>query len=154
MPSHKTAWTTVVVAVSFLLAGLAGAHMLAFGSLQSTAQDKGAQSTAKTNHGHGINPKNPMMGMVFCNKMQTGELCPTGTFYTLKLPPQAGTKWAADIEQYDQSIEAANKRLLAQTKPLLTASQYSELQQFLAPGLNPLMNELLVKEGRMPAQRP
>lgn len=111
----------------------------------------GAAQTAKPSAHHGINSDNPMAGMVFCNKMQTGELCPTGTFYTLKVRNDAKAKWAATIEQYNDAIEAANRRLLSGSKPLLDAKQYSEMQRFLSPGLNPLMNQLLTREGRMPA---
>lgn len=109
------------------------------------AQNKSSsESTSMTN------AKNPMVGMVFCDKMQTGELCPGGTTNTLKLSGEAAKQWTADVHEYDKSVEAANAHLLANAKHVLSPEQYSEVQSWFAKGLNPLMNRLLVEQGRMP----
>lgn len=109
------------------------------------AQNKSSsESTSMTN------AKNPMVRMVFCDKMQTGELCPGGTMNTLKLSGEAAKRWETDVHEYNKAIEAANSHLLAEGQHVLTPQQYSEVKLWFAKGLNPLMNRLLADQGRMP----
>lgn len=119
--------------------------VLSAGALYGGAQGKVSNADSAMAKG-----KNPMIGMIFCDKMQTGELCPGGTANTLKISGEAGARWRADIHQYNKAVEAANERLLAEAKRTLSPQQYSQVKLWFAKGLNPLMNQLLVEQGRMP----
>ena len=134
----------IMTVTNFGLAVLfAGAICLAVG--HGSAQNKSSsESTSMTN------TRNPMAGMVFCDKMQTGELCPEGTMNTLKLSGEAAKRWEADVHEYNKAIEAANMHLLAEGRHTLTPQQYSEVKLWFAKGLNPLMNRLLADQGRLP----
>lgn len=125
------------------------AAALIMGALSMSAYYGAAQGKPSSGNAAMASGKSPMIGMVFCDKMQTGESCPRGTSNTLKLSGETATHWQADVHQYDQAVEAANKRLLAQAKRTLSPQQYSQIAGWFEKGLNPLMNHLLVANGRL-----
>ncbi|MDE3181724.1 MAG: hypothetical protein KGM47_18925 [Acidobacteriota bacterium] len=129
----------ITMAVVALIIGI-----LSVAAVYSIAQGKPSNRNSAMASG-----KNPMVGMVFCNKMSTGELCPGGTANTLKLSGEVATRWRADVHQYNKAVEAANRRLLAEANRTLSPQQYSEVTRWFAKGLNPLMNQLLVAQGRL-----
>ncbi|MGH7985420.1 MAG: hypothetical protein ACREQX_03935 [Candidatus Binataceae bacterium] len=122
---------------------------LIFGGLGISDNYAAAQGKTSSGHGAMANGKNPMVGMVFCDKMQTAELCPRGTSNTLKLSGKTAVRWQAEVHQYNKAIEAANQRLLTQARNILPPQQYRQIAEWFAKGLNPPMNQLLVTQGRL-----
>lgn len=137
----KTRQTMRVVLLGFATLSIG---ILGIGSRLAVAQQKQTGGNSEMAGG-----KNPMIGMIFCDKMQTGELCPRGTANTLKLSGEANERWLAAVHEYDKAIEAANRRFLAECKPVLSPQQYSETSGWFEKGLNPLLNKLLVEQGRL-----
>lgn len=127
----------------------AAVTLLIIGALGGGALYAGPQGKASNGHSAMVKSKNPMIGMIFCNKMPTGELCPGGTTNTLRVSGEVAPRWRADIHQYNKAMEAAQQRLLAEARRTLSAQQYSQVAQWFEKGLNPLMNQLLVEQGRV-----
>lgn len=80
---------------------------------------------------------------VFCNTMQAGALCPTGTVSILKLSGPKVQQWLDAVNKYNAAVEAAARQLKADAKPVLTSAQMAELDRWLAKGINPEVNKLL-----------
>jgi len=80
---------------------------------------------------------------VFCNTMQAGALCPTGTVSILKLSGPKVQPWLDAVNKYNEAVEAATKQLKADAKPVLTSGQMSELDRWMEKGINPEVNKLL-----------
>ena len=88
---------------------------------------------------------------VFCNTMQAGALCPTGTVSILKLQGPKIQQWLDLVNKYNESVETATKQLKADAKGVLTPAQMSELDRWMDRGLNPEVNKILAS--RTPAGR-
>jgi hypothetical protein len=80
---------------------------------------------------------------VFCNTMQAGALCPTGTVGILKLSGPRAQQWLDAVGKYNAAVEAAARQLKADAKTMLTPNQMTELDRWLAKGLNPEVNKIL-----------
>jgi hypothetical protein len=83
---------------------------------------------------------------VFCNTMQAGALCPTGTVSILKLSGPKVQQWLDAVNKYNAAVEAAARQLKADAKPVLTAAQQSELDRWLEKGINAEVNKLLASK--------
>ena len=80
---------------------------------------------------------------VFCNTMQAGALCPTGTVSVLKLSGPKVQQWLDAVGKYNDAVENATKQLKAETRSLLTPAQLAELDRWMAKGINPEVNRIL-----------
>ncbi len=80
---------------------------------------------------------------VFCNTMQAGALCPTGTVSILKLSGPKVQQWMDAVNKYNESVENASKQLKADAKSVLTPAQMSELDRWMSKGINPEVNKIL-----------
>jgi hypothetical protein len=80
---------------------------------------------------------------VFCNTMQAGALCPTGTVSVLKLSGPKVEQWLDAVNTYNDSVETATKRLKADARKILTPAQMTELDRWMEKGLNPEVNRIL-----------
>jgi hypothetical protein len=88
---------------------------------------------------------------VFCNTMQAGALCPTGTVSVLKLQGPKIQQWLDIVGKYNDSVEGATKQLKADAKGILTPAQMAELDRWMEKGINPEVNKILAS--RTPAGR-
>ena len=80
---------------------------------------------------------------VFCNSMQAGTLCPTGTVSILKLSGPKVQQWLDLVNKYNDAVETATKQLKADSKSVLTPAQMSELDRWMEKGINPEVNKIL-----------
>ncbi len=80
---------------------------------------------------------------VFCNTMQAGTLCPTGTVSILKLSGAKVQPWLDSVGKYNEAVENATKQLKAEAKSVLTPAQLTELDRWLEKGINPEVNRIL-----------
>ena len=85
---------------------------------------------------------------VFCNAMQAGALCPTGTVSVLKLSGPKVQQWLDLVEKYNDTVEGATKKLKADARSILTPVQVAELDRWLDKGLNPEVNRILASRSR------
>jgi len=85
---------------------------------------------------------------VFCNTMQAGALCPTGTVSVLKLSGPKVQQWLDAVEKYNTSVESATKQLKTDARGILTPAQMAELDRWMDKGLNPEVNRLLASRSR------
>jgi hypothetical protein len=80
---------------------------------------------------------------VFCNSMQAGTLCPTGTVSVLKLSGPKVQQWMDIVNKYNNAVEAASRDLRKEAGSVLTAAQIAELDRWLEKGINPEVNRIL-----------
>jgi hypothetical protein len=80
---------------------------------------------------------------VFCNTMQAGALCPTGTVSVLKLSGPKVQQWLDAVGKYNEAVEAATRQLKAESKGILTPAQLAELDRWMDKGINPEVNRML-----------
>src|SRR5205085_4625175 len=85
----------------------------------------------------------PAAPEVFCNTMQAGALCPTGTVSVLKLSGPKVQQWLDAVGKYNDAVEAATRQLKAESKGILTPAQMSELDRWMDKGINPEVNKML-----------
>jgi len=85
---------------------------------------------------------------VFCNTMQTGALCPTGTVGIFKLSGAKAEAWLKAVGRYNSAVEAATKQLRADAKGVLTPEQLLELDRWFRQGLNQEVNRILAAQTR------
>jgi len=85
----------------------------------------------------------PAAPEVFCNTMQAGALCPTGTVSVLKLSGPKVQQWLDAVNKYNESVLKASGQLKADARNILTPAQMAELNQWMDKGLNPEVNRLL-----------
>ena len=83
---------------------------------------------------------------VFCNTMQAGALCPTGTVSVLKLQGPKVQQWLDAVGKYNEAVEAATRQLKADSKGILTPAQLAELDRWMDKGINPEVNKLLASK--------
>ncbi len=87
---------------------------------------------------------------VFCNTMQAGALCPTGTVSILKLSGPKVQQWMDAVNKYNAAVDNAAKQLKADAKPVLTPAQMTELDRWMDKGINPEVNRILASRGTAP----
>ena len=80
---------------------------------------------------------------VFCNTMQAGPLCPTGTVSVLKLSGPKVQQWLDVVGKYNDTVENAAKELKADARGILTPAQMAELDRWMDKGINPEVNRIL-----------
>ncbi len=80
---------------------------------------------------------------VFCNTMQAGALCPTGTVSVLKLSGPKVQQWLDAVGKYNDAVESATKQLKADARSVLTPAQIAELDRWMDKGINPEVNRIL-----------
>ena len=80
---------------------------------------------------------------VFCNTMQAGAPCPTGTVSILKLSGPKVQQWLDVVNKYNGAVESATKQLKADAKSVLTPAQMAELDRWMEKGINPEVNKIL-----------
>ena len=85
----------------------------------------------------------PATPEVFCNTMQAGALCPTGTVSILKLSGPKVQQWLDIVNKYNDAVETATKQLKAESKSVLTPAQMAELDRWMEKGINPEVNKIL-----------
>jgi hypothetical protein len=85
---------------------------------------------------------------IFCNTMQAGALCPTGTVSVLKLSGPKVQQWLDVVERYNDTVENATKRLKTDAKSILTPAQMAELDRWMDKGMNPEVNRVLASRTR------
>ena len=90
----------------------------------------------------------PKAPEIFCNTMQAGALCPTGTVSVLKLSGPKVQQWLDLVEKYNDTVEDATRRLKADARNILTPAQMAELDRWLDKGLNPEVNRILASRTR------
>ena len=80
---------------------------------------------------------------VFCNTMQAGALCPTGTVSVLKLSGPKVEQWLDAVNKYNDSVLKASGQLKADARKILTPAQMAELDRWMDKGMNPEVNRIL-----------
>jgi len=85
---------------------------------------------------------------IFCNTMQAGALCPTGTVSVLKLSGPKVQQWLDAVGKYNDTVEDATRKLKADARNILTPAQMAELDRWMEKGLNPEVNRLLASRTR------
>src|SRR5688500_835364 len=63
---------------------------------------------------------------VFCDTMQAGALCPTGTVSILKLSGPKVQQWLDAVGKYNAAVLSATQQLKADAKGVLTPAQMAE----------------------------
>lgn len=87
---------------------------------------------------------------VFCNTMQAGALCPTGTVSILKLSGPKVQQWLDAVGKYNAAVENATKQLRADARSILTPAQMAELDRWMDRGINPEVNRILASRTTTP----
>ena len=87
---------------------------------------------------------------VFCNTMQAGALCPTGTVSVLKLSGPKVQQWLDVVGKYNDAVENATKQLKADAGKILTPVQIAELDRWMEKGINPEVNRILASRAATP----
>jgi len=87
---------------------------------------------------------------VFCNTMQAGALCPTGTVSVLKLSGPKVQPWLDAVGKYNDAVESATKQLKADARGVLTPAQFAELDRWMDRGINPEVNRILASHTATP----
>lgn len=80
---------------------------------------------------------------VFCDTMQAGALCPTGTVSILKLSGPKVQQWLDAVGKYNAAVLNATQQLKADAKSVLTPAQMAELDRWMDKGINPEVNRIL-----------
>jgi hypothetical protein len=88
---------------------------------------------------------------VFCNTMQAGTLCPTGTVGVLKLSGAKAAAWLEAVDRYNKTVMNASAQFRSETRGLLTAEQLAEIDRWFKQGLNLEINRALASTSRKPA---
>ena len=92
----------------------------------------------------------PAAPEVFCNTMQAGALCPTGTVSVLKLSGPKVQQWLDLVGKYNDTVENATRQLKADAKSVLTPAQLAELDRWMEKGINPEVNRILASRSTTP----
>lgn len=85
---------------------------------------------------------------VFCDTMQTGTLCPTGTVGLFKLSGAKAEAWLTAVGRYNKAVMDATQHLRGDVKGLLTPEQLLELDRWFRQGLNTEVNRTLASQTR------
>lgn len=91
-------------------------------------------------------PRSDKTSEVFCETMQTGTLCPTGTVGVLKLSGAKSGEWLEAVRRYNKTIDEATRQLRGEARGILTPEQSAQLDRWLGQGLNPEINRILARQ--------
>ena len=81
---------------------------------------------------------------VFCSHLSAGQLCLGGTPNVLKLEGAKKDQWLAAAGEYNKSVDASTKQLLAKAKAILSPEEYATVQHWFDHDLNEVMNAVLI----------
>lgn len=81
---------------------------------------------------------------VFCEGLSAGQVCIGGAARELKLEGAKLEQWRQVAREYNKSVDAATKQLLAQSKTMLTADEYAKVERWFDKGLNEVLNQVLL----------
>jgi len=81
---------------------------------------------------------------IFCSHLSAGQLCLGGTPNVLKLDGTKKEQWLAAAREYNKSVDASTKQLLAQAKMILSPQDYATVQKWFDHGLNEVLNTVLI----------
>jgi hypothetical protein len=81
---------------------------------------------------------------VFCEGLSAGQLCVSGAPRELKLEGAKLEQWRQVAREYNKSVDAATKQLLAQSKTILTTDEYAKVERWFDKGLNEVLNQILL----------
>jgi hypothetical protein len=127
----KTLLISVVVALALVISGWTARAQRAEPAGQQAQHNQQAQHQEPERE-------------IFCSHLSAGQLCLGGTPNVLKLDGAAKQRWLDAGRRYNQAVDAATKRLLADTKMTLTPEQYATVQKWFDQGVNALLNQLLL----------
>lgn len=136
--THRQAlglWLVLVVGA------LVGAGVL---SAQGQTREHQAQRNQQAQH-------NEPEREVFCAGLSAGQLCLHGSPNVLKLDGAKKERWIEAGRQYNKSVDAATKQLLAQAKTILSPEEYASVEKWFDKGLNVLLNQQLI--GSQPSHK-
>lgn len=85
---------------------------------------------------------------IFCDTMQTGGLCPTGTVGVLKLSGAKVDQWLEAVRRYNKAVEEATTQLRGEARGILTPEQLTQLERWFGQGLNPQINRILASQSQ------
>ena len=81
---------------------------------------------------------------VFCEGLSAGQLCLGGAPRELKLEGAKLEQWRQVAREYNKSVDAATKQLLAQSKTILTTDEHAKVERWFDKGLNEVLNQILL----------
>lgn len=81
---------------------------------------------------------------VFCEGLSAGQLCLSAAPRELKLEGTKREQWVAAAREYNKTVDAATKQLLAQSKTILAPEEYAAVQKWFDEGLNVVLNQVLI----------
>jgi len=81
---------------------------------------------------------------VFCSHLSSGQLCLSGAPNILKLDGTKKEQWLAAAREYNKSVGASTKQLLAQAKAILSPEEYATMEKWFDKGLNEVLNGVLI----------
>lgn len=81
---------------------------------------------------------------VFCSHLSAGQLCLGGTPSVLRLDDTKKERWLAAAREYNKSVDASTKQLLAQVKTILSPQEYATVEKWFDKGLNEVLNTVLI----------
>jgi len=81
---------------------------------------------------------------VFCEGLSAGQLCLSATPRELKLEGAKLEQWRQVAREYNKSVDAATKQLLAQSKTILSVDEYAKVERWFDKGLNEVLNQVLL----------
>jgi len=115
-----------------------------FGLVLALAVLVGAAVLAQSQrHGQQARHQEPELE-VFCSHLSAGQLCLGGTPNVLKLDGAKKEQWLAVAREYNKSVDASTKQLLAQAKSILSPQEYATVQKWFDHGLNEVLNTVLI----------
>lgn len=81
---------------------------------------------------------------VFCEGLSAGQLCLSATPRELKLEGAKRDQWIEAAREYNKSVDAATKQLLARSKTVLSPEEYARVEAWFDKGLNVVLNQVLI----------
>jgi hypothetical protein len=81
---------------------------------------------------------------VFCEGLSAGQLCLSATPRELKLEGAKRDQWVEAAREYNKTVDAATKQLLARSKTVLSADEYARVEAWFDKGLNVVLNQVLI----------
>lgn len=81
---------------------------------------------------------------VFCEGLSAGQLCLSATPRELKLEGAKREQWVQAAREYNKSVDAATKQLLARSKTVLSPEEYARVEAWFDKGLNVVLNQVLI----------
>jgi hypothetical protein len=90
---------------------------------------------------------------VFCEAKSAGQLCLHGSITTLRLDDARRDRWMTAGRRYNEAVDQATTRFLAEAKAFLTPEEYAVVERWFDKGLNAVLNQHLLDGGSTPETR-